>query len=208
MELSQKIFTEQYNYIKTYNPHKREDAYTVYRNSLANHNGFCLLGRMEAMNKIIGSPPADMKEKLNPKFLVLDANSSDPSFFATNTGGSGNVLRDIDWSLEINDAWVLGGIHGNSTFNFVGEVKKLKDFISDNITSTNPTYPVTVTAREILALQCAGYTPKVAHECLVFVPPKNGVDASFDLKCYFTNIDNFKGNDLVKNIGKYINVLG
>jgi hypothetical protein len=80
--------------------------------------------------------------------------------------------------LGVNDAWLIGGVNGGNTFNFVGETRwannldDLLGFLNLYIENDQQQqHPVTVTAREILGLKQAGYIPNIVNDTLLFTPP-------------------------------------
>ncbi|WP_455671603.1 hypothetical protein [Phocaeicola sp.] len=174
-------------------------AYQVYINAEKNLNNYCILGRLDDIKKILG------EKKANEPLLVLDAETK--NFYITNEHHLGNVLNSDDWTIGVNDAWVLGGVNGNSTFNFVqtkpfsGTKDELKTFI-DNYIKGNGEHPTTVTAREILGLECAGYTPNLVGGALVFTPSSK--PREMEISTYHTNTVNFQGNELIEEIRKYL----
>lgn len=88
----------------------------------------------------------------------------------------GTVICDDDWSLLGNDAFILGGIHGGSTFHL--GLKKTPD--QKNLWSSDPAFPgPRVFGREILMLCHAGYRLKDfgGANGLCFYKPE-GVDTS------------------------------
>ncbi|MDR0307981.1 MAG: hypothetical protein LBI42_14240 [Chitinispirillales bacterium] len=164
---------------------ERQLAFNVYMNAAANRNNFCLLGRMDALNNIIGRLP-------NPpnagQAMLVDDNGA-ANFYVTNGNQPGNVLRENQWTLGINDAWVVGGINGRSTFNFVGEAAiPLLDFNAIYLRG-NGNFPVSVTAREIYGLMAAGYIPNIVNGMLVFSPPQTRDLTLFDFAEYHDAIN-------------------
>lgn len=60
-------------------------------------------------------------------------------------------LNDPDWTVNVNDAWVQGGIDANKPF-YLGSNISFK-----NLRSGNPVYPKTVFFRELSQLRDAGF---------------------------------------------------
>jgi hypothetical protein len=87
----------------------------------------------------------------------------------TDHSGKGSVLREKDWSIFVNDAWILGGIHGHVNFELVSEVQAA--VINQ---SYNPSDAIdrifNVTGRELIGLTTFGYAQvygpveKVSHD--------------------------------------------
>lgn len=61
-------------------------------------------------------------------------------------------LNDPDWTINVNDAWVQGGIDAKKPF-YLGSNPTI-----NNLRSGNPLYPKTVFMRELQQLKAAGYT--------------------------------------------------
>jgi hypothetical protein len=161
-------------------------AFNVYLNAIANDNNFCLLGRIDAFNQIIGN-------RVNQQYLLQIGNNGEANFYVTDQNQPGNLLRVDNWGLMINDAWLIGGINGRSTFNFVGVAvfnHNIEDLIAFNdlYLRGNGQHPITVTAREILGLKAAGYIPHITHDTLLFTP--SGRDTTiFDFVDYHKALD-------------------
>lgn len=72
-------------------------------------------------------------------------------------------LNEPDWTLNVNDAWIQGGIDARKPF-YLGS-----DISIRNLRSSNPTYPTTVFFRELQQLRSAGYVRRGN----LMVPPPN-----------------------------------
>ncbi|MDE1465723.1 hypothetical protein [Spartinivicinus poritis] len=70
-------------------------------------------------------------------------------------------LNDSDWTINVNDAWIQGGIDARKKFYLGSNI----DF--KNLRTDNPKYPTTVFFRELKQLRDAGYK-KVGN---YMVPP-------------------------------------
>lgn len=154
----------------------------LYNNARNNHNLFCLMGRREDINVIVGTRD---DEYYFEDHLLHNGNTA--NFCYTDEEQSGNVLSTNNWSIAMNDAWVLGGIEGGSIFNMVynfpsgiNTEEDLDRFIQNVIFSHQERFPHTVTAREILALKAAQYIPMIENGTLFFVPSREGVTLPFD----------------------------
>ena len=174
-------------------------AYRVYLNAKKNDNNFCLLGRMGKIEEIVGSKQFDMPSGKYMLAIQGDGLAGEvKNFVVTNEAHTGNVLNVAEWNIGINDAWTLGGIHAKSTFNFVGEVPTdVNEFEKKYLCDTR--YGFTVTAREILGLTGAGYTPLIKYETLIFAPPTGSV-ASFDFEKYVGFIEGRNKEVVLKEI--------
>lgn len=60
-------------------------------------------------------------------------------------------LWDPDWSTNVNDAWVQGGIDANKPFYLGSEIS------FKTLRSGDPIYPKTIFFRELSQLRDAGY---------------------------------------------------
>jgi len=166
--MNEQEFSQQYN---VFYPNYLEDAFRVYLNAIANDNNFCIMGRMNQLDEIIGGT-LHLQEDHDLNLLQID-NAGIANFYITDRDQTGNVLRAAVWNIGINDAWVLGGINGRSTFNFAGDaIDNLEEFI-DTYLRSNAQHPITVTAREILGLWGADYEPVRGDDVLLFIPPEN-----------------------------------
>ncbi len=206
MELNIDQFKSQY--VSKYpqskgSPNLYNDAFKVYNHALKNPGRFCIFGRLGDIEKILGKP-----QVLEGK-SILAVEGTTLSFFITNESQAGNVLHADCWTTGVNDAWVLGGIHGRSTFNFIfdqstigGGILTLGVFIDKYIRSGSAAYPTTITARELLGLKCAGYVPEIKHNMLVLSPTYKYEPMDFNK--YYTNVENFKDEALVKVITDYL----
>jgi hypothetical protein len=181
-------------------------AWNVYKKARENSYHFCLMGRMEDRKVIIGD-----KKLLLDKFIFLGDEKS-ANFQITDGNQPGNVLQIDGWSLGINDAWVLGGIHGNkgisSTFNFFKngefstEKEKIDKFADEVLRSEK--YGTTVTAREILGLISQGYQAYVKAGALLFEPTTTAkLDLTF--QAYNNAVKAYTGEKLIELIKGYLN---
>jgi hypothetical protein len=71
-------------------------------------------------------------------------------------------LNEPDWTINVNDAWIQGGIDAGKPF-YLGS-----NITPGNLRSGNPTYPYTVFFRELKQLRDAGYY----REGNMMMPPK------------------------------------
>lgn len=60
-------------------------------------------------------------------------------------------LNEPDWTINVNDAWIQGGIDAGKPFYLGSNISP------NNLRSGNPTYPFTVFFRELKQLRDAGY---------------------------------------------------
>lgn len=72
------------------------------------------------------------------------------NFGRTNSGSAGSVLSADEWSVPMNDAWLLGGVHAYLDF-YVASPRTAQNIV-------DPQFGATVTGRELLGLTTFGYT--------------------------------------------------
>ncbi|WP_115718916.1 hypothetical protein [Gallaecimonas mangrovi] len=85
---------------------------------------------------------------------------------ATNTTGRGSILRDANWSIQMNDAWVLGGIHGLREFHLASATTDGNIINMNYQLHQDPEMIFTVTGRELFGLTTCGYS--IYHESDTF----------------------------------------
>ena len=148
----------------------------LYENAAHNRNGFCVMGRRGDLDNVIGV------RNDNTRFME---NAGVANFFYTDEEQVGNILSTQNWTVAMNDAWVLGGISSRSTFNMVYSGNdngitedSFNEFFNDTIIGGGR-FPHTVTARELFALMLAGYEPFILHGVLVLVPGKESRTIGF-----------------------------
>ena len=168
-----------------------EEVLRMYDSANGNLNAFCLMGRRVIIDKIVGI-------RIDSDALMRTEKVA--NFFYTDVDQNGNVLAAKSWNIAKNDAWVLGGINANCTFNIVYD-KKIENytdidaFIDECIDSHSEEYPLTVTAREIFGLREAGYTPIIMYGALFFVPNSNVHTMSLAQYHSAINYAHFNSND-------------
>lgn len=175
------------------------NAYNIFEFASKNRNHFCLMGRLEDRDKIIG----EKEIKSGGSYLL--GNEKWANFEVTATTQSGNVLKldDRTWTIGINDSWVLGGIEGRSTFNVFGKTlfdpNDMENFIDSCILGT-ATRPMTVTAREMYGLYCTGfYEPRYGKDGSLLFKPCGGTARSLNItqyKDYVDQLDSDKGSKI------------
>jgi hypothetical protein len=182
-----------------------ETAWKVYNNARNNPNHFCLMGRLSDRDAILGT------DEVKDGSVILLGNDGVANFLVTNKTQPGNVLKIGTWSLGINDAWVLGGTHGNgsisSTFNFFGENEFKKEEIDKFVDTVlrSAKYGTTVTAREILGLIAAGYKVCTAHGALIFKPTGATAKSDLTFEQYVNSARNFTRDTLISLITSRLN---
>lgn len=111
-------------------------CYQTYRNSASNPLTMLVVGRIVRKDGTGERIGLDDIERTN--------------FGKTNSASKGSVLDANDWGLEMNDAWLMGGIHARLDFH-VASPRTANNIL-------DPTYGATVTGRELLGLTTFGYT--------------------------------------------------
>jgi len=71
-------------------------------------------------------------------------------------------LNEPDWTINVNDAWIQGGVDAQQPF-YLGSPIKI-----GNLRSGNPIYPTTVYFRKLQQLRAAGHY----REGDLMLPPK------------------------------------
>lgn len=176
--------------------------YQIYVNAYYNMYNFCVFGRIKDIESVLGALKLRRKEAgVYAQLQLVDETDNKNTFYITDEHQKGNVLCSGKWSIGANDAWVLGGIHGGSTFNFVynqnvlgGKPLTLDLFMEKYIIQSQSQYPITVTGRELFGLKCAKYTPVFKNDTLVLSPSYKSDSVSMTLKQYDTNLKNFEHN--------------
>lgn len=112
------------------------------------------------------------------------------------SAGSIQRLKNEHWSVNINDAWLLGGVHGHHEFHLASD-KVYKNFFA-NLEN----YNLTVTGRELLGLLTAGYSrAKGYHASLgdVMLCQNESKADEMTLLSYATIAQGYEGKDNQKN---------
>ena len=75
----------------------------------------------------------------------------------TNRFRKGSVLRTSDWSIFLNDAWILGGIHGHINFELISTPSD-ETLMNKKFKKGEPLdWIFRVTGRELIGLTSFGY---------------------------------------------------
>lgn len=120
-----------------------DNCYRVYQNAATNPLGSLVVGR------IVKRDGSGTRINLDQIGHGLD-DIERQNFGTTNAGSGGSVLKADDWSVPMNDSWLLGGVHAHLDF-----------YIASPRTESNildPQFTATVTGRELLGLTTFGYT--------------------------------------------------
>jgi hypothetical protein len=121
---------------KDRSPHGINVCYKTYLNSSRAQLGSLVVGRI--VKKEAGAPPMiglDDIERIN--------------FGTTCDRNAGSVLWSKYWSIPLNDAWLMGGIHHQLPFYLASP--RIMANLAD------PQFGTTVTARELIGLTTFGY---------------------------------------------------
>ena len=173
------------------------EARDVYKNAENNKLRFCLMGKLGDIRSVASTNNEKERDDLIGNFGKTSGKTS------------GQVLQSENWSIGVNDAWVLGGIECGATFYFVkeGGVNSIDDIYID---TNNAEHPISVTAREIIGLQCFKYVPKAINEgktkIIAFVPPRDiGNSNNISFKKYDNEVKNFLENNKTETVKQIIN---
>jgi hypothetical protein len=100
-------------------------------------------------------------------------------------------LKRNDWSVAINDTWLLGGINGLQDFHAASPIT-WKNILDDK-------YIMTVTGRELVGLALAGYTQKSTSTNEVFVHRDKKRAEDLSLTAYDDEVSKLKDAAQVKD---------
>jgi hypothetical protein len=123
----------------------------VYLNSAGNPLNSLVVGRI--VKREGKSGPINLAEVGIDSFVRGNFGTTDHG-----AGGNGSVLDDTKWTIPMNDAWLLGGIHARH------DIYMASPRTENNL--VDPQYGCTVTGREVLGLTTFGYTPRGGHPTL------------------------------------------
>lgn len=134
------------DFIRAYPGYDRSDrsvkaielCYQIYLNSSRAQLGALVIGRVVKPATPTGTPP----------LIGLD-DVERTNFGITGDRSPGSVLWSTYWSIPLNDAWLMGGVHAGLPF-----------YMASPRTEANvldPTWGITVTGREVLGLKTFGY---------------------------------------------------
>lgn len=120
-----------------------EMCFKVYQNAATNPLGSLVVGRI--VKKDGNARPINLEQIGRGLDDIERAN-----FGTTNDVSGGSVLDSQYWSIAMNDAWLMGGIHAHLDF-YVASPRTEQNLL-------DPKFDVTVTGREIFGLTTFGYT--------------------------------------------------
>ena len=131
-----------------------ENAFEVYQNAVRTDLDLAIVGRLA------GKDEMGKKKKSSEKEPSIDKRVW-KNFGTMNEGAQGgSVLNSDNWTMLMNDAWLLGGLHStNPIYLASGRT-------SENVKGTNPAYPMSVTGRELIGITSFGYEIVSGHPSL------------------------------------------
>ncbi len=149
-----------------------ENAFRVYQHALHTNLDLAIVGRLVG-ESTEAAPGIDDPLRQN--------------FARMNEGAQGGaVLNSEKWTMLMNDAWLLGGLHSTNPFYLAS------GRTPENVKGTNPDFPMTVTGRELIGITSSGYEIVADHPALgeVAQPFDKDVARSANLRTYAEAIQN------------------
>ena len=119
-----------------------DKCYQVYQNSATNPLESMVVGRL--VKRDGASKPINLSQIGHGIDNIERAN-----FGRANNASVGSVLDTQDWTVAMNDAWLMGGIHACHDF-YVASPRTAQNVL-------DPEFGLTVTGRELLGLTTFGY---------------------------------------------------
>jgi hypothetical protein len=163
-----------------------EVAWNVYHAAMDTDLQFLILGRW-VMNSIPEHPGID-------RILQENLHIMDEVF----TGGP--ILNSHNWTLLVNDAWVLGGIHSHTEFQLASP-RTLENIYNDNGPYAGQ---MTVTGRELTGLAVFGYAWNDLESGEVAVCTNPDLADMADFPTYIQHITSYTNNSWwVDLVGHY-----
>jgi hypothetical protein len=123
-----------------------EKAFEVYQNAVRTDLDLAIVGRLVGESSE-AAPGID--DPLRENFTRMNEGAQ-----------GGSVLYSNNWTMLMNDAWLLGGLHSTNPFYLAS------GRTSENVKGTNPAYPMTVTGRELIGITSSGYEIVSGHPAL------------------------------------------
>jgi hypothetical protein len=150
-----------------------EVAWNIYRAAQNTDLNLLVLGRWVA-NSIVGGAGID-------NALQNNMGRMNEVF----TGGA--IMNSGNWTMLVNDAWVLGGVHSHTSFYLASERTM------DNIYNVGGPYhgQMTVTGRELTGLAVFGYTVRALPLGEVAVCTNPALADMADFATYRQHVDMF-----------------
>jgi hypothetical protein len=135
-----------------------EKAFEVYQNAVRTDLDLAIVGRLVEQSSE-AAPGID--DPLRKNFTRMNEGAQ-----------GGSVLNSDNWTMLMNDAWLLGGLHSTNPFYLAS------GRTSDNVKGTNAAYPMTVTGRELIGITSSGYEIVSGHPSLGEVARPVNTDAA------------------------------
>ena len=136
---------------------KIDIAFKAYKTAVESKElDFCIVGRKNDLIACLSIK----KDGNESDFFDIYTYAEKSNFTAGNSTQGGQYLNADNWSLLLNDAWILGSIEAGKTF-YLSKQKGFSSFkdVVAVIKSGDEKHPLTITARELIGLYGCGYTP-------------------------------------------------
>ena len=104
----------------------------------------------------------------------------------------GPILQSQNWSIFLNDCWLLGSIHALTEFHFASSITK--DNLWKRATPPIPNQNLTVMARELIGIDNFGYRVRTTRlePVAVCTEDNHATEATFAQYC--NRINHFRGH--------------
>ena len=190
-----------------------EKAWLMYQAARDNHLGLLVLGKSDIrtdadMVTNFGYTSVHGTESGRPDQLAWEGTQRRRAIrpqsdeLHNETLGPGSILCDKDWSPMLNDAFILGGIHGDNQFELT--LPFAVDHSDHDISShldENPqwlwpeeqSFP-SVLMRELTGLQLAGYQAHFSEAGLTFVCTRPQLAQEINHELYLKALDSLLGS--------------
>lgn len=154
-----------------------EVAWRVYQAAAQTNLNMLVLGRWVA-NSVPGN--AGIDQSLQGNLHIMDE---------TFTGGS--IMNSGNWTMLVNDAWLLGGVHSHTEFQLASSRTM------DNVYNVAGAFmgQMTVTGRELTGLAVFGYTVRRLPIGEVAVCTNPGLASMADFATYRQHVVTFTQNN-------------
>jgi len=144
-------------------------AWDLYRNSKNVALGFHIFGRhvsnearwsREGGIDLASKQPGALGNLKHPTDASRSLSAMEYNFGIVNDSTDGSILMmgGQNWNLHVNDAWLLGGVHGHVPFHSASVLNKENLFRSNG--------GLGITGREFFGLLLAGYKKESGHESM------------------------------------------
>ncbi len=134
---------------KNLSPEDVENAFKVYQNALDTNLDSAIVGRLAQKGKESSEEAPSIDNPMRENFGRMNEGAQ-----------GGSILNSDKWTMLMNDAWLLGGLHStNPIYLASGRTEA-------NVQGTNPEFPMTVTGRELIGITSHGYEIGAGHPSL------------------------------------------